>query len=721
MASVLKHLRSSTADKRPTASGLADGQLAINTASGTPGLYFEDSAGNIVKVGPAHVGTAAPNASPAGSTGNSKGELWVDENTTTPGLKYYNGSSFINLTPSGTQTTVGLVELATDAETQAGTDTVRAVTPSGLQSKISDSTSTASSTTIASATAVKSAYDLANAALPKTGGTVTGAVVISPSGSLSFEGATDNDFETLLSPVDPTADRTFFIPDITGTGITTSDTGTVTNGMLAGSIADSKLDTISTADKVSLSALNIDGGTDIGAALADADLFIVDDGGAGTNRKAAATRITDYAFGKVSGDVTISSAGAASIGAGVIVNADINASAAIDYSKLAALTSANILVGNASNVATSTAVTGDVTISNAGVTAISSGVIVDADISASAEIAVSKLADGSARQLLQTDAAGTGVEWASNIDIPGTLDVTSTATFDGVIGASAGAAATPSITFTGDLNTGIYSPNADQVAISTGGSERARINSSGDLGIGTSSTINARLHARAANSDTIAALLRLEQLNAAGTDSARLVITADAANNTVAYDSTGTNAGAHAFTSAGTERARIDSSGYLRLAGAGIQFNGDTAAANALNDYEQGTWTPVVADAASAGNTGTGTFYGHYTKVGNIVTATVSLTNIVTTGMTAANDLFIRGLPFTCDSLTGTVIFAGAVLLGNISDGGNGGQCLAIADNTSYIRIGNTNTTNVAITYSDVSHFTSGSADVYGTITYQAA
>lgn len=59
--------------------------------------------------------------------------------------------------------------------------------------------------------------------------------------------------------------------------------------------------------------------------------------------------------------------------------------------------------------------------------------IVNADISATAEIAVSKLANGTARQLLQTDAAGTGVEWASNIDIPGTLDVTGTATFDGTV------------------------------------------------------------------------------------------------------------------------------------------------------------------------------------------------------------------------------------------------------------------------------------------------
>jgi hypothetical protein len=56
--------------------------------------------------------------------------------------------------------------------------------------------------------------------------------------------------------------------------------------------------------------------------------------------------------------------------------------------------------------------------------------LVNADISATAEIAVNKLADGTPRQLLQTDAAGTGVEWASNIDIPGTLDVTGATTFD---------------------------------------------------------------------------------------------------------------------------------------------------------------------------------------------------------------------------------------------------------------------------------------------------
>ena len=78
-----------------------------------------------------------------------------------------------------------------------------------------------------------------------------------------------------------------------------SDNNTITNIVNAdikssAAIADSKLATISTAGKVDLAALEIDGGTDISANLADADLFIVDDGAGGTNRKTAASRIKTY-------------------------------------------------------------------------------------------------------------------------------------------------------------------------------------------------------------------------------------------------------------------------------------------------------------------------------------------------------------------------------------------------------------------------------------------
>lgn len=55
------------------------------------------------------------------------------------------------------------------------------------------------------------------------------------------------------------------------------------------------------------------------------------------------------------------------------------------------------------------------------------------------------------------------------------------------VAAALGAAATPSYTFTGDLNTGVWSPGADILAVSTGGSERLRVGSTGSVSVGTTS------------------------------------------------------------------------------------------------------------------------------------------------------------------------------------------------------------------------------------------
>ena len=93
---------------------------------------------------------------------------------------------------------------------------------------------------------------------------------------------------------------------------------------------------------------------------------------------------------------------------GSLINTNIAAGAAIAFSKLAALTSAQILVGNGSNVVTGVAVTGDISINNAGLTAIAAGVIVNADVSSTAAIAGSKITTGttSAVGVLQlTDSA----------------------------------------------------------------------------------------------------------------------------------------------------------------------------------------------------------------------------------------------------------------------------------------------------------------------------
>ena len=71
---------------------------------------------------------------------------------------------------------------------------------------------------------------------------------------IKFEGATDNDYETTLTVADPTADRTITLPNVTGTVVTTGDTGTVTSTIIAdgtiatGDIADSAVATAKIAD-----------------------------------------------------------------------------------------------------------------------------------------------------------------------------------------------------------------------------------------------------------------------------------------------------------------------------------------------------------------------------------------------------------------------------------------------------------------------------------------
>ena len=104
-----------------------------------------------------------------------------------------------------------------------------------------------------------------------------------------------------------------------------SDNNTITNIVNAdikssAAIAASKLATISTAGKVDIGALEIDGATEMSADLADADLFIVDDGAGGTEKSMLASRIPTYVFSKVSGDATVASNGALTIAAQAVEN-----------------------------------------------------------------------------------------------------------------------------------------------------------------------------------------------------------------------------------------------------------------------------------------------------------------------------------------------------------------------------------------------------------------
>ena len=107
-----------------------------------------------------------------------------------------------------------------------------------------------------------------------------------------------------------------------------------------------------------------------------------------------------------------------------------------------------------------------------------------------------------------------------------------------------GSAATPALKFTGDTNTGIYSPGADQVAISTNGAERLAVESDGDVRFGSSANYG---WIRGWDSTT-----------------GNMIIGAD-------QSSTGTGGSALIFRNRGSESARIDSSGRL-LVGTSTAF-----------------------------------------------------------------------------------------------------------------------------------------------------
>ncbi len=94
----------------------------------------------------------------------------------------------------------------------------------------------------------------------------------------------------------------------------------------------------------------------------------------------------------LTGDIAITNTGVSSIVAGVIVNADINAAAAIAYSKLATLATGSILAGNA-GVPTATALSGDATIGATGILTIANNAITTAKILA-ANVTLAKLAAG---------------------------------------------------------------------------------------------------------------------------------------------------------------------------------------------------------------------------------------------------------------------------------------------------------------------------------------
>ena len=128
-------------------------------------------------------------------------------------------------------------------------------------------------------------------------------------------------------------------------------------------------------------------------------------------------------------------------------------------------------------------------------------------------------------------------------------------------------------------------------------------------------------------------------------------------DNDTIYPSTNGVATRDAAVILGASNARFKD---LYLSG-GVYLGG-TGAANLLDDYEEGTWTPTLEYTSNGTSTKTySTRVGSYTKVGNLVTVSAQIRLTAFSKGTASGDVQITGLPFTAGVAAGDEAFFGSL------------------------------------------------------------
>jgi len=187
------------------------------------------------------------------------------------------------------------------------------------------------------------------------------------------------------------------------------------------------------------------------------------------------------------------------------------------------------------------------------------------------------------------------------------------------------------------------------------GTSLMRVRGDGNVGIGTTSP-GSQLHLSTSTAQNDAhGQLKVVQTDTSGgasTNAGINLMNHYGTSQFMQWEDNGLRIGSRILTNSGVGdvvfTAGADAEKMRILAGGGITFNGDTAAANALDDYEEGTWSPQIylQNAGNQSNASNQTQDGRYTKIGNIVTLQFSL--IFTLPSSLSNDnIGVKNFPFT--------------------------------------------------------------------------